>query len=167
MFDFKKWSSCCRADRHPKAMVLYFTPTALSAFCPFLFSLQSFIYFSLSRYCFHFSACQGFPLHVFDFSILSPQGSLLSQLTDICQWRNITTIADVEMLIPSPLSPRLPLLQVCSTSPLVLCAAGSCFCPLNGADPVWSLWGPCYEQPITAVNPCWCVKPIRSRDPVA
>lgn len=31
----------------------------------------------------------------------------------------------------------------------------------------WSLWGPCKEQPITALNPCWCVKPIRSRDPVA
>lgn len=61
-----------------------------------------------------------------------PQGSLLSQLTDICQWRNITTIADVEMLIPSPLSPRLPPLQVCGTSLLVLSAAGSCFCPLKG-----------------------------------
>lgn len=87
--------------------------------------------FSLSQYCFHFSVCQGFPLHVFDFSIPSPQGSLLSQLTDICQWRNITTIADVEMLIPTPLSPRLPPLQVCSTSLLVLSAAGSCFCPLK------------------------------------
>ena len=116
---------------HPDAVSLCFTLTALSAFCPTLFSLQSFIYFSLSRYCFHFSVCQGFPLHVFDFSIPSPQGSLLSQLTDICQWRNITTIADVEMLIPSPLSPRLPPLQVCGTSPLVLCAAGSCFCPLK------------------------------------
>lgn len=72
---------------------------------------SSFHLFSLSRYCFHFSVCQGFPLHVFDFSIPSPRGSLLSQLTDICQWRNITTIADVEMLIPSPLSPRLPPLK--------------------------------------------------------
>lgn len=139
---------------------------------PTLVSLQSFIYFSLSQYCFHFSVCQGFPLHVFDFSIPSPQGSLLSQLTDICQWRNITTIADVEMLIPSPLSPRLPPLHVCSTSTLLLCAAGSCFCPLSGATAAygaaaWRLSGPCREQPITALNPHRCVKPIRSRDPVA
>lgn len=100
------------------------------SFLPFSFHL-----FSLSRYCFHFSVCQGFPLHVFDFSIPSPppQGSLLLQLTDICQWRNITTIADVEMLIPSPLSPRLPPLRGCGTSPLVHSAAGSCFCPLKRA----------------------------------
>lgn len=37
------------------------------SFLPFSFHL-----FSLSRYCFHFSVCQGFPLHVFDFSIPSP-----------------------------------------------------------------------------------------------
>lgn len=94
--------------------------------------LSSFHLFSFSWYCFHFSDCQGFPLHVFDFSIPSPQGSLLSQLTDICQWRSITTIADVEMLIPSPLGPRLPPLQVRCTSLLLLSAAGSCFCPLSG-----------------------------------
>lgn len=94
--------------------------------------LSSFHLVSFSWYCFHFSLCQGFPLHVFDFSIPFPQGSLLSQLTDICQWRNITTIADVEMLIPSPLGPGLPALQVRCTSPLLLSAAGSCFCPLSG-----------------------------------
>lgn len=86
--------------------------------------LSSFHLFSFSWYCFHFSDCQGFPLHVYDFSIPSPQESLLSQLTDICQWRSITTIADVEMLIPSPLGPRLP-------GPLHI-PAGSCFCPLSG-----------------------------------
>lgn len=35
------------------------------------------------------------------------------------------------------------------------------------AAPRRGLWGPCDEQPITALNPCWCVKPIRSRDSVA
>lgn len=116
---------------HGDALSLYFTPTALSAFCPSLFSLQSFIYFPSPGIVFISQSARVFPLHVFGFSIPSPQGSLLSQLTDICQWRNITTIADVEMLIPSPLSPRLPPLQVCSTSLLVLCAACSCFCPLK------------------------------------
>lgn len=79
--------------------------TMLSLFESCFLLLSSFHLVSFSWYCFHFSVCQGFPLHVFDFSIPFPQGSLLSQLTDICQWRNITTIADVEMLIPSPLGP--------------------------------------------------------------
>lgn len=106
-------------------------PRCRAPLCPTPRSFQAFIYFPSPGIVFISPNCQGFPLHVFDFSIPSPQGSLLSQLTDICQWRSITTIADVEMLIPSPLGPRLPPLQVRCTSLLLLSAAGSCFCPLS------------------------------------
>lgn len=93
------------------------------------FNLSSI--FPLCWYCFHFSACQGFPPACLWLFHSPPQGSLLSQLTDICQWRNITTIADVEMLIPSSLNSRTttPGLQHIPAGSLR--TACSCFCPLK------------------------------------
>ena len=114
---------------HPDAVSLYFALAALSAFCPTPFHLSSI--FPSPGIVFISETARIFPCMSLTFPFPPPQGSLLSQRTDSCQWRNITTIADVEMLIPSPPSPRLPAPQVCGTSPLVPDAAGSCFCPLK------------------------------------
>lgn len=103
-----------------------------SAFCPTLFSLQSFIYFSPLLVLFSLLSLPGFsPCMSLTFPFPPPQGSLLSQLTDICQWRNITTIADVEMLIPSSLNFRAttPGLQHIPAGSLR--TACSCFCLLK------------------------------------
>lgn len=108
---------------------LYFRPPTLTSLCLTFSLYQAFIYFPHSRYCFHFSVCQGFPLHVFDFSIPSPQGIFLLQISASGE-----TLQLLQMLKcwSHPLSaPRLPPLQVYGTSPLVLSAAGSCFCPLE------------------------------------
>lgn len=73
--------------------------------------LQSFIccVFSTACYYFHFFSSQGFSPPSFPFAPssprLPPEGSLHSQLAESCQKRNITTIADVEMLIPSLVCP--------------------------------------------------------------
>lgn len=54
--------------------------------------------------CFHFLSCQGFSLLALFHSPL-PRGSRIHSSHKRCQKRNITTIADVEMLIPSFVRP--------------------------------------------------------------
>ncbi len=72
--------------------------------------LQSFICCVVSTACnyFHFFSCQGFSPPLFHSppqAHLPPEGSLHSHLAESCQKWNITTIADVEMLIPSLVCP--------------------------------------------------------------
>lgn len=113
---------------HLHSVHVYFSHTALS-FVP----LSSILHLLFPSPCIVFisESARVFPCMSLTFPFPPPQGSLLSQCKDICKWRNITTIADVEMLIPSLLSPRLPPPRVRGTSPLVFGAAGSCFCPLK------------------------------------
>lgn len=112
---------------HPDTLSLGFT---LGTRCLLSHTLLPSIFHRFFRLCIVFIlSLPGFsPTRLSLFHSL-PQGDLA--LTDICQWRDITTIADVEMLIPSPFSPRLPPPQVCGTSLPVGSVASSCFCPLE------------------------------------
>lgn len=155
---------------HPFASSQYFTPKTLSAFCPALFSLQSFIYFPSPSVVFISRSARVFPCMSLTFPFPPPR--------EACS-RSLQISASGE---------TLQLLQMlkCWSQPLLApdyhhsrFAAHPCWFSVKQAavsvhwkDPLqaalwWSLWGPRSGQPVAALNPCQCVKPIRSRDSVA
>lgn len=81
-----------------------------------------------TQYSFHYQLPGFSPACLWLFHPVHRGACALTVHTDICPWRNVTTIADVEML-----SPVLSWLQI-TTGPRSVagpCSRGSCFCPLE------------------------------------